>query len=204
MCAFESCGHIACGQIEHIALRGAAWSAATSKVEQSFSKIDANLCKNRLSASAPVENMNVNLFMSADVTEAELESVIDGAIMIWKMYRPWSHSRMHTVDRRDKGFPKDVCAQASSSGGEKPTEKAFLSNVRSVVAKSSKRGASGALLEAVVPLWDKGHENELAFQKQKRRKKEVEACLQDHLLPDDSPIATRLECGSVPCCKRRT
>lgn len=193
MRGIDNYGYFESGHIEHICLRGEAFSAATSKVEQSFSKIDQLLHKNRLNASAPMENMYVNLFMSSDMNDAELESVIDGAIIVWKAIHPSAHSRLHIQTRRDKGMPRQCVNEgASSSGGEKPTEKTFLNNIRSVVANASKRGASEALLESDMPLWDNSHEDELDFQKQKRRKKEVEACLQDHLLPDEKGVALQL------------
>ena len=177
--------------IEYICLRGEAFSVATSKVEQSFSKIDQLLGKNRLNASASVENMYVNLFMSADMNDGELDSVIDGAIAVWKACFPSAHTRLHVRSRRDKGVPSTHHYSLKiKDAGTKPTEKEFLHGISKAVASSSRCGASDALLaSADVPLWEESHAVELAFQHNKRRKKEVEACLQDHLLPDEKDAA---------------
>jgi hypothetical protein len=180
-------GHKECDDLEPVVLRAHAFKAATSKVEQSFSKIDSMLCKNRLGATAPVENMYVNLLMAAGINGAELASVIDGAINVWNICFP-STTRVHTLDRKDKGVPRLAFRHAHhavSSLSSKPTEKTFLLGIKRAVASSSTQGASDALLAVDVPLWEKSHEDELVFQKQKRRKREVEACLQDHLLTDE-------------------
>jgi len=168
--------------LEYVCLRGKAFKAATSKVEQSFSKVDQMLNKNRLNASAGVENMYVNLFMADDMNDVELDSVIDGAITVWKTCFASKQCRSHTVVRNDKDVPHNNYHRVQTSS--LPTEKDFLKGIRDSVKKNARPGSSDALL-AGVPLWEKSHEDEMAFQQHKRRKKEVEACLQDHLLHDE-------------------
>ena len=184
MCGMQRGGDHGSDALEHVCLRGEAFAAATSKVEQSFSRIDDFLGKKRLNGSDGMENMYINLLMASDMNDGELASVVDGAMEVWKACFPSRHTRLHTQTQRDKLIPH-VGAKLLPTEGHKLTEKAFLHGITTEVAKSSKRGASEALLEAEVPLWEQGHENELAFQKGKRRKREVEACLQDHLLPDE-------------------
>ncbi len=180
--------------LEHVVLRGQTFAPVTSKIEQNFAKIDERLGQHRLHASGAVENLYVNLLL-ADLNDKELDDVVNRAISVWREAFG-CNARQHIECRLDKGIPNKSVERVLPAGSKVP-EKTFLKRISEVVAQKATPGSSSILDSDATrpPVWAANHEVELTFQKNKRRKREVEACLQGHLVQEE--VDDALKAASV-------
>jgi hypothetical protein len=128
--------------------------------------------------------MVINLIMTSGFTGAEINAIVDGAVCIWQecFHR---HTRAHTTERVDKHTKHRPCG---TSTGYTNTERDFR---KRAIEDTAARAASSTFdvdsLQSVTrpSAWTDKHEDELGFQKDKRRKREVEAVIKGHLLPEE-------------------
>jgi hypothetical protein len=166
--------------LRDVVKRGQVFAPVTSKVEQSFAKVNERLGQNRLNASAEVEDRMINLIMTDALNESELDDVLDGAVAIWRecFHR---HSRTSVAVRSDKD---NVHQHSESSKDAGNTERAFLKRAHESIVQGATASCSTSEILDSAPMpsvWTDLHEKELTFQKEKRRKREVGAHMQGHL-----------------------
>ena len=156
--------------------RYAGWTAATSGVEQNFSKALRSIGPQRGSLTPENEETALRLAVYKP-DSAEEEDVIARARAIW--HKHYGSHRQYNTTRCDKGTHRD---QASTN-----TEKAWLDKRRAAAQEvGAKLGnASTLTIESAAggTGWTDGHDHEHDFQVKKRAKKELQA-LDDGLLLD--------------------
>ena len=160
--------------LSYVVCRGDVYAPVTSGVEQSFSKVDAILGKNRLGATSETESMMVALLV-AKFSDDELDDLIARAQVIWgKAFK--KHSRMSVVHRSDKGVLRggDHNSSVKVDAQGRVNEKQFLKRLRADVAASAPKGSASNLASTSPTLWQAEHESELQFQLAKRQKRLVE------------------------------
>lgn len=153
------------------------WTAATSGVEQNFSKALRSIGPQRGSLSAEHEEIAVR-FAVYKPDEQEQARVIAKAREIWaEHYGP--PRQVEPGARCDRGTYK--------AAGSENTETAWLNRRRSSAIEAGiKLGDSSALtIEDAMggSGWTNGHTKEYEFQKKKRAKKELQALEDGILLP---------------------
>lgn len=155
------------------------WTAATSGVEQNFSKALRSIGPQRGSLSPNREETAVR-FAVYKPDEQEVEHLINKARAIWAAhYGPPRHVEPRA--RCDRGTCK--------ASGSENTETAWLNNRRSAAIEAgNKLGDAAALsIEAAEGRsgWTEGHDKEHTFQLKKRAKKELQALEDGILLPHE-------------------
>ena len=159
------------------------WTAATSGVEQNFSKALRSIGPQRGSLTSEHEETAVR-FAVYKPDQAEIEAVIVKARELWAQH--YGPPRKITHQRCDKGTRKLPASKGN-------TETAWLNKRRAATLAAGKQiGDSTALsIEAAQAGcgWTEGHDKEHTFQSKKRAKKELQALqdgilLQDEIRPD--------------------
>ena len=168
----------------HVIIRGQAFVNVTSKIEQSFSKVQMVLTEQRLHCKHANENMYIDLLM-INANEAELNDLVTAAQAIWSECFPGQNARIHTTRRNDAGA-KHKWAPGPSTA-DKPTEKAFLKRMCSQISDMAAPSCSpDSLVGMAKPsVWTDSHEQEVQFQRQKLMKRTVDAHMHGHLLPSE-------------------
>ena len=156
------------------------WTAATSGVEQNFSKALRSIGPQRGSLSPDHEETAVR-FAVYKPEEQEVEHLITKARAIWAVHYG-SPRRVEPMARCDRGSCKPA-------GASENTETAWLNRRRSAAIEAgNKLGNAAALsIEAaeVGSGWTEGHDKEHTFQVKKRAKKELQALEDGILLPHE-------------------
>jgi hypothetical protein len=152
------------------------WTAATSGVEQNFSKALRAIGPNRGSLTAAHEEMMVR-FAVYKPSAQESEDLIVKARAIWSKH--YGAPRQISKNRCDKGVPRPRDSMTPT------TEADWLRKRRNAAKEAGRRlGDLKALtIEGAMqdPGWTAGHDDEHTFQVKKRAKKELQA-LEDGLL----------------------
>ena len=149
--------------LKFVVHRGICWLPVTSKIETSFSQVNARLGEQRLSASIAQEARTVGLLV-ANYTEAEIDRLATKAQGVWQQAFPDTMVRTHKRFREDRGIPKSkmVCEEVAST--DAPTERRFLKKLRASIARGTTLG-DAAVLDEYEPIgWTPAHEKELVFQ----------------------------------------
>ena len=143
--------------------------------------------QHRLNASPHIEDRNILLFLM-DLNAASLNDLIKRAIQIWKeCFLNHSRTRTALLIRSDKNTPHNF-----SKRDDGTTHKAFLKRIHERVSNQARPNASDVLDDhtpSESSAWTGTHDAELKFQLEKRRKREVEAQLRGHLLPEEQTLS---------------
>ena len=169
--------------------RGSVWVPVTSKVEQSFAKVRRLLGEHRLNATHEVENRTVNLLMTDHFNATEIDEIVDNAVAIWRECFQ-RHTRNSVLERADKGVVNTRASRCNPN-----SERAFLKRATDdTAAKASSSTFNLDTLQTTPKpsVWTDQHEDELIFQKNKHRKREVEAHMKGHTLPEERTEELRL------------
>ena len=186
----EKVSHRPHGDLLHVILRGQTWSTATSKIEQSFSVIDSFMPEVRLNASAAVEDRYINLKLMHYEKDGLKQLMID-AQKIWRQCFPRRHSRTSLIPRSDVYTPHKYPKPNEQKG---VTEKQFLKRLVADIANKATSGRAPKIEQEDKPtIWNEGHDQELDFQVQKRRKREVEAHMNGQLVGEEQTLALDVE-----------
>ena len=86
-------------------------------------------------------------------------------------------------DKDTPHYERHGATKANVNAGT--SEKAFLKRLHSEIADRCPVGASSSLPNDKPEVWEESHQQELQFQNDKRRKKEIDAHTHGHLLPSD-------------------
>ena len=155
------------------------WTAATSGVEQNFSKALRSIGPQRGSLTPDREEIAVR-FAVYKPDEQEVERVITKARDIWAAHYG-TPRHVEPMARCDRGSCK--------ASGSTNTETAWLNERRSAAIEAgNKLGDAAALsIEAAEggSGWTEGHDKEHTFQVEKRAKKELQALEDGILLPHE-------------------
>jgi hypothetical protein len=181
-----------CDELLYVVLRGQVYAPVTSKVEQSFSLLSERLGSRRLLNSPETEDQSINIIM-ATLSEVELDAMVETAQTIWKECFK-TNSRTHQARRADLGVPKFLSGDSVRLGG-KCSEKQFLKNITSSIRENASGGSAASFIdESSRPsTWTAQHEAELQFQKNKRRKKLVDACINGRAVESELGDVTQAE-----------
>ena len=183
-----------------VILHGQIFAPVTSKIEQSFSKVAKILTEQRLNASPKVENRTVGLLLMRH-EGAALDQLIRRAKTIYTQCCP-RMARQHQWTRRDKFMTHQIPEKSGGDDG-KLTEKKFLKRLRSQVQEKCEPNIAHMLNDEARPsIWQQSHEDESQFNKDKLRKKSVQAVVSGHLLPGDH--TAELENEAAAEIKRQT
>ena len=148
-----SCEHVGrirqLAALQFVAARGECYTPSTSGVEQSFSRVDSILGKNRLLASPHTESLSIALISCSRFhNAAAVADITDRCVKIWRLAF-LHHSRTHFAPRVDKGVTRTLrqtmpLYRTNGSTGL-PTEKGFLKRLRDEVVCSAPTGCSSLL-----------------------------------------------------------
>jgi hypothetical protein len=174
-----------CGQLKFVLKRASCYCPSTSRVEQSFAKVESKLGDRRLNGSSQSEVRSISLLL-LNPTEAELVHLCSLAREIHARAFPIVH-RAHTKRRRDKGVQKAPRECKSEAAKGKPTERRFLRRLHAMVVSLAPSGGSCNLKRKATDVWTEKHEKEEKFQMEKRRKRMVEAAFFLMQLLEESP-----------------
>jgi hypothetical protein len=150
------------------------WTAATSGVEQNFSKA-LRLIGPQRGSLTPEREETVVKFAVYTADQKEVDDVIARSRAIWDVH--YGAPRIRAHQRCDKGVPRISTAE---------TERAWLKRRRDAAHDAGNEFGDPTALSVEAaeggPGWTAGHDKEHAFQVQKRAKKQLQA-LQDGMLP---------------------
>ena len=145
------------------------WTAATSGVEQNFSKAMRSIGPQRANLTDAHEETAVRLAVYKPSND-ELEDVVARARVIWDAH--YGCCRQQTSQRCDKGTSREQIPADN-------TEKAWLDKRRDAASDVGRKlgDASALSIEAAAggSGWTEGHDKEHTFQAKKRAKKELQA-----------------------------
>lgn len=173
--------------LKPVLLRYLSWRASTSAVEQGFSQLDR--CGPAM-ASSGIRHETVCLrALLAKASPAELEATCRAAQELYSQCGP--SCRRHDTVRIDCGCKRQM-PQAQAS------ETQWLKKRRTSVADSLKAAGgqasdAAALDPTALPSWGETHAKELLFQRDKQRKKLLEAFLDNLLLKSEQPADLRAQ-----------
>ena len=121
----------------------------------------------------------------------DLKQLMVDAQKIWRQCFPHKHSRVSVVSRSDMG----TCHKTPDSAKTGTvTEKQFLKRLAAEIAEKTPSDRSHKIEQEGKPtIWNEGHDNELEFQTQKRRKREVEAHMYGQLVGAEQTPALDVE-----------
>ena len=165
----------------YVVLRGKCFAPTTSRIEQCFSRVADVLGPNRLNCSDHHEDMAVRLILVKMDDEERVRRIIAKAKDIWVQAFGHHFTRQHAGLRVDAGVLKprvDRSSAALPGPGGVVNERQFLKRLHSEIATGA-AGAAGSA-ERTLPsfqpdVWDESHQMELEFQRDKVRKRLVEA-----------------------------
>ena len=198
--------------IRFIIVRSGSLLNCTSKVEQSFAKTRLRINSVQRSLHADSENRYVRLHVT-DLDPSQLEAAVRKAQLIWHraMGPAGRMTRQHlaATPRSDKGVRKRTLSEAFKEDLQnkpgKLTETQWHARLRLQMSEAVRhhivkphQESQGATPpdpnpDAVGPAWTEGHEKELQFQLQKRRKRLVEAHIANTILPEESNPSLQAE-----------
>ena len=166
------------------------WTAATSGVEQNFSKALRSIGLQRGSLTPANEETAIR-FAVFKPTPDEVIELISKARELWAAHYGAPRTAAAAGHRCDKGVPKRKLQTTDSAPADDAvrTEAAWLRKRRNAARDAGQRlGDASALSVSVAkhePGWTSGHEDEHQFQKKKRAKKELHAYEDGLLLPHE-------------------
>lgn len=175
--------------LKPVLLRYLSWRASTSAVEQGFSQLDR--CGPAM-ASSGIRHETVCLrALLAKASPAEMEATCRAAQELYSESGLSGQTRRHVRVRIDSG-----CKRRQSQ--EMASEQQWLKKRRTSVANSLKAaGGQGsdatALDTTALPSWGEGHARELLFQRDKQKKRRLEAFLDNLLLKEEQPADLRAQ-----------
>ena len=164
-----------------VALRFAGWTAATSGVEQNFSKAMRSIGPQRMSMSEENEETAIR-FAVYKPERSEMDDVISRARKIWS--ETYGAPRIHTTTRLDKGGHHHL-----KNKGNETAEAVWLKHRRIATRDAGTRLGDPSALSVqaaeACPGWTAGHDAEHTFQVKKRAEKRLQACEDGILLPHE-------------------
>ena len=145
-----------CDALIKVALRFAGWTAATSGVEQNFSKALRSIGPQRMSMSEENEETAIR-FAVYKPEQSEIDDLIVNARKIWS--ETYAAPRTHTTPRVDKGVLRTKVYETAETN--------WLKQRRNATREAGLRLGDPLALSvqpAEIPGWTEGHDKERIFQ----------------------------------------